>query len=86
VVLNFKYKYDCPTNCDLSLSTRNCDKLAVPKFRLHKTGDSFFSKCIQIYNKIPRNVTKLPLHKLKQTVKKTLTKQGYYKVEDYFRR
>jgi hypothetical protein len=27
------------------------------------------------------NVTKLPLHKLKHTVKVTLMKQGYYKVE-----
>jgi hypothetical protein len=64
-------------------NTRNCDKLAVPKFRLHKTGNTFFGKCIQIYNKLPLNVTKLPLHKLKQTVKVTLMKQGYYKVEDY---
>jgi hypothetical protein len=54
-----------------------------PKFRLHKTGNTFFGKCIQIYNKVPLNVTKLPLHKLKQTVKVTLMKQGYYKVEDY---
>jgi hypothetical protein len=58
-------KVDCPTNCDLSLSTRNCDKLTVPKFRLHKTGNTFFGKCIQIYNTVPLNVTKLTLHKLK---------------------
>jgi hypothetical protein len=62
-------------------------KLAVPKFRLHNTGNTLhayaFGKCIQIYNKVPLNVTKLPLHKLKQTVKETFMKQGYYKVEDY---
>jgi uncharacterized protein YcgL (UPF0745 family) len=57
------------------------DYVAVSKFRLQKTCNAFFGKCI-LYNKVSLNVTK-PLHKLKQTVKETLMKQGYYKVEDY---
>jgi hypothetical protein len=54
--------------------------------RTHKTGNKFLGKYIQIYNKVPVNVTKLPLHKLKQTVKDdddVLMKRGYYKVEEY---
>jgi hypothetical protein len=51
-------------------NTRNTNKLAIPNFRLHKTGNSFLDKCIDIvklqYNKIPQNLTELPFHKLKR--------------------
>jgi hypothetical protein len=57
--------------------------LQIPNFRLHKTGNSFLAKSIEIYNKIPQNLTELPFHKLKRNIKCTLIKKGYYKVQDY---
>lgn len=79
-----KYEKTFVKNCDLhNLNTRRKNKLAVPSFRLHKTGGSFLGKCVTFYNKLPLNITEMPLHTFKDHVKKTLMSKGYYKVEDY---
>lgn len=67
-----------------NFNTRNKNKLAVPKLRLNKVGNSFVGKCIKIYNKVPFTLTELPLHKFKTEIKKGLMKKGFYKIDDYF--
>ena len=39
--------------------------------------------CVKCYNKIPSEIIKLNERKFKSCIKSTLSKQAYYKLEDY---
>lgn len=74
----FKKRSDTHT-----FNTRNKNKFSIPLFRLQKVHKSFMGQSVIYYNKIPENVTNMPLHKFKNHIKVTLLKKGYYKVDDY---
>lgn len=66
-----------------SINTRNKHKLVVPRFRLTKSNKSFLGNCVRFYNKLPKCVTDLTDIKFKNTVKSTLIKKAYYKIQDF---
>lgn len=68
-------------SCNVNL--RNNHRLCAPRFRLAKVSNSFKGQCILYYNKIPLEILKLPFEQFKKHVKATLSKKGYYNVQDY---
>ena len=66
-----------------NFNTRNKDKIDQRYFRLSKVQKSFMGYCVKCYNKIPSEILNLNERKFKSYIKNTLSKQAYYKLEDY---
>lgn len=64
--------------------TRNKQNLNSDKTNFTYIQKNVCHMLIKIYNKCPMEIRNLPLHTLKITLKKILSKKAYYTLNDYF--
>lgn len=66
-----------------SFNTRIKDKLQCSNSRLNKVHRSFVGQSTIYFNKIPHDLTRLPLQTFKHIIKNKLIKKGYYSIKEY---
>lgn len=69
-------------NC--TFNTRYPDRLMLPNTRTELFSKNTHVMAIKIYNKLSKNIKNLPLNIFKSNLRKWLTQNCFYTLQEYF--